>query len=53
MCQREQKKQENTVSLEWEKISWNHGGLSFISKDLGRRRGGDGFQVGEGTEKKG
>ena len=48
----QKRKQENT-ELEWERVSLRNWDLSFISRDLGRRRGGDGFQVGGVVQKKG
>ena len=48
----QKRKQENT-ELEWERVSLKNWDLSFFSKDLGRRRGGDGYQVGGMVQKKG
>ena len=48
----QKRKQENT-ELKWERVSLRNWDLSFISRDLGRRRGGNGFQVGGVVQKKG
>ena len=52
MCQRNradgssEEEARKHCELEWERVSQRNWDLSFISKDLGRRRESDDFQVG-------